>query len=87
MLINRGQYFVVAATAVDLVQPYLGAGDQLPSLQHTGERTFGRVIPSDEVQGEAGAAWAKRLGARSVATVTDGSVFGRTIAVNPPSYI
>src|SRR5436190_17359231 len=51
-----------AASAVDLVQPYLGAGDQIPDVQRTGERTFGRVIPSDEVQGEAAAAWAKRRG-------------------------
>src|SRR5207248_5317046 len=51
-----------ASGAVDLVQPYLDAGNQLPSLQRTGERTFGRVIPSDEVQAQAGAVWAKRLG-------------------------
>lgn len=66
-----------ASSAVDLVQPYLGAGDQVPEdTQPTGERTFGRVIPSDEAQAEAGAAWAKRLGARRVATVSDGSAFG-----------
>jgi branched-chain amino acid transport system substrate-binding protein len=66
-----------ASAAVDLVQPYLDAGDQVPSdTQPTGERTFGRVIPSDEVQAEAGAGWAKRLGARRVAAVSDGFEFG-----------
>src|SRR4051794_5238136 len=56
-----------AASAVDLVQPYLGAGDQVPEeVQPTGERTFGRVIPSDEAQARAGALWAKRLGSRGV---------------------
>jgi branched-chain amino acid transport system substrate-binding protein len=51
-----------ASAAVDLVQPYLGAGDQVPDrVQPTGERTFGRVIPSDEAQAQAGAVWAKRL--------------------------
>ncbi len=60
-----------ASSAVDLVQPYLGAGDQVPEdTQPTGERTFGRVIPSDEAQAEAGAGWAKRLGVRRVATVS-----------------
>ena len=45
-----------ASGAVDLVQPFLGAGDQLPEdVQPTGERTFGRVIPSDAVQAEAAA--------------------------------
>ncbi|HEY7150893.1 MAG TPA: branched-chain amino acid ABC transporter substrate-binding protein [Solirubrobacterales bacterium] len=66
-----------ASSAVDLVQPYLGAGDQIPEeVQPTGERTFGRVIPSDEAQGKAAAAWARRLGAKRVAGVSDGSRFG-----------
>jgi branched-chain amino acid transport system substrate-binding protein len=66
-----------ASSAVDLVQPYLGAGDQVPvDVQPTGERTFGRVIPSDGAQGRAAAAWAKHLRAKSVAAVSDGSRFG-----------
>jgi len=69
-----------ASAAVDLVQPYLGAGDQIPEeVQATGDRTFGRVIPSDEVQAEAAAGWTKRLGARRVGTLSDGSEFGRTM--------
>jgi branched-chain amino acid transport system substrate-binding protein len=69
-----------ASAAIDLVQPFLGAGDQLPEdVQPTGERTFGRVIPSDQAQAEAAAAWAKRLGARSVAELSDGSRFGDTM--------
>ncbi len=69
-----------ASAAVDLVQPYLGAGDQVPSdTQPTGERTFGRVIPSDEVQAQAAARWASRVGARRVAAVSDGSAFGETM--------
>jgi branched-chain amino acid transport system substrate-binding protein len=70
-----------ASSAIDLVQPYLGAGDQVPEeTQPTGERTFGRVIPSDEAQAQAGAGWAKRLRERRVATVSDGSRFGDTMA-------
>lgn len=69
-----------ASAAVDLVQPYLGAGDQIPEeVQATGDRTFGRVIPSDEVQAEAAAGWTRRLGARRVGTLADGSEFGRTM--------
>ncbi len=69
-----------ASTAVDLVQPFLGAGDQIPEeVQTTGERTFGRVIPSDAVQAEAAAGWTMRLGARRVGTVSDGSEFGQTM--------
>jgi branched-chain amino acid transport system substrate-binding protein len=69
-----------ASSAIDLAQPYLGAGDQVPrETQPTGERTFGRVIPSDEAQARAGAAWAKRLGARAAIVASDRSRFGRTM--------
>jgi branched-chain amino acid transport system substrate-binding protein len=63
---------------VDLVQPFLGAGDQIPEeVQPTGQRTFGRVIPSDEAQADAGAAWAKRLGITTARVVGDGGSFSR----------
>jgi branched-chain amino acid transport system substrate-binding protein len=70
-----------ASAAVDLVQPYLGAGDQVPEeVQPTGERTFGRVIPSDEAQAQAGALWAKRLGMRHVGVVRGCGSYSRTMA-------
>jgi branched-chain amino acid transport system substrate-binding protein len=69
-----------ASSAVDLVQPFLGAGDQIPEeVQPTGQRTFGRVIPSDEAQANAGARWAKRLNFPAVNLFSDGSLFGRTM--------
>ena len=69
-----------ASTALDLVSPFPGS-DEVPELvQPTGERTFGRVIPDDEVQAEAGATWARRLGARSAYIVSDGSRFGDAMA-------
>jgi branched-chain amino acid transport system substrate-binding protein len=70
-----------ASAAVDLAQPFLGAGDQVPEeVQPTGERTFGRVIPSDEAQAGAAAAWAKKLGVRGVNVFADSSSFGKTVA-------
>jgi branched-chain amino acid transport system substrate-binding protein len=69
-----------ASSAIDLVQPFLGAGDQIPDeVQPTGQRTFGRVIPSDEAQANAGAAWAKRLGISTARVVGDGSSFSRVM--------
>jgi branched-chain amino acid transport system substrate-binding protein len=66
---------------VDLAQPYLGAGDQVPGrVQPTGERTFGRVIPSDEAQARAGAVWAKRLHSSGVMVVRGGSRYDDVIA-------
>jgi branched-chain amino acid transport system substrate-binding protein len=71
-----------ASAAVDLVQPFLGAGEEVPEhVQTTGERTFGRVVPSDAVQAEAAAAWAKRLGVKRVAAISDDSQFGDTMVI------
>jgi branched-chain amino acid transport system substrate-binding protein len=69
-----------ASTALDLVSPAPGS-DEVPELvQPSGERTFGRVIPDDEAQAGAGAAWVRKLGARSAMVISDGSEFGDTVA-------
>jgi branched-chain amino acid transport system substrate-binding protein len=60
------------------VAPFPGT-DEIPDVQSSGQRTFGRVIPADDVQAEAAAAWAERLGARRVSTASDGSFFGDTL--------
>src|SRR5918994_1957124 len=69
-----------ASTALDLVSPAPGS-DEVPELvQPSGDRTFGRVIPDDEAQAGAGAAWARKLGARGALLISDGSEFGDTVA-------
>jgi branched-chain amino acid transport system substrate-binding protein len=40
------------------------------------ERTFGRVIPGDEAQAEAGAEWVRMLGFERAVTDSDGSEYG-----------
>jgi branched-chain amino acid transport system substrate-binding protein len=70
-----------ASAGVDLAQPFLGAGDQVPEeVQPTGERTFGRVIPSDEAQAEAGAVWAKRLGSNGVTVIRGDTRYDDVVA-------
>jgi branched-chain amino acid transport system substrate-binding protein len=69
-----------ASAAVDLVAPFVGS-DDVPDVQPSGERTFGRVIPSDDRQAAAAAHWAGRLGAARVATVSDGTQFGDGMVV------
>ena len=64
-----------ASGAIDLVAPFPGS-EEVPEAQPSGERTFGRVIPADDAQARAAADWAERIGARRVATVSDGSEFG-----------
>jgi branched-chain amino acid transport system substrate-binding protein len=65
-----------ASTALDLVTD---PGDETAppaQLQPSGERNFLRVIPDDGVQADAAAAWARELGIRRAAAVSDGSQFG-----------
>ena len=50
-----------ASGAGDLVAPLPG-GDDVPDVQHTGQRTFGRVIPSDAALKSATTAWSRELG-------------------------
>ncbi len=70
-----------ASTAVGLARTGPGAADEVPtSVQTTGDRTFGRVIPDDERQAEAAAGWARRLGARRAAVISDGTAFGDTVS-------
>jgi branched-chain amino acid transport system substrate-binding protein len=68
-----------ASSAVDLVEPFAGS-DDVPEVQASGERTFGRVIPSDYIQGQAGAVWASELGERRVAIESDDSLFAESLA-------
>jgi branched-chain amino acid transport system substrate-binding protein len=70
-----------ASSADDLVAPFAGS-DEVPDVQPTGDRTFGRVIPSDAAQGAAGAGWVDRLGIRRVSTDSDGSAFGDSLVAS-----
>jgi len=64
-----------ASAADDLVAPVPGS-DEVPDVQPTGARTFGRVIPGDRAQAAAGAGWVGELGIERVATESDGGAFG-----------
>lgn len=65
-----------ASGAADLVSEFPGS-DELSDLQTSGERTFGRVIPSDVQQAAAGAGWTAELGERTAAAVSDRTTFGK----------
>ena len=68
-----------ASSAVDLVAPFPGS-DDVPGVQASGDRTFGRVIPSDYAQGRAGAVWAKELDWGQVKLVSDKTAFADSLA-------
>jgi branched-chain amino acid transport system substrate-binding protein len=67
-----------AATAVGLTKLVPGADKGEPDKYYpTDVRNFARVVPADDVQGSAAAAWAKQLGPRKVFLVDDKSVEGQ----------
>ncbi len=68
-----------ASGAGDLTAPFVGS-DELPEAQPSGERTFGRVIPSDAVQAAAAATWAREVGLEGVRVLSDGTPFGRELS-------
>jgi branched-chain amino acid transport system substrate-binding protein len=46
----------------------------------TGERTYGRVVPADHIQGSAQADWMKEVGVKSVYILDDKQVYGIGVA-------
>ncbi len=64
--------------AEDLTRDALGSSD-VPNVQPSGSRTFGRVIPSDRAQGEAAAGWMSSRGIASARFAGDGSDFAAAL--------
>ncbi len=50
-----------------------------PRSSPTGARTFGRVIPGDETQARAAAAWVDAMDVESVSVSADNSAFGKNV--------
>jgi len=70
-----------ASTAVGLTKFVPGAEAGEPDKFYpSGDRSFGRVVPADDVQASAAAGWTRRLGARSVFLIGDKSVEGDGLA-------
>jgi branched-chain amino acid transport system substrate-binding protein len=71
-----------ANTAVGLTKS-LGAEPGEPDKYYpTGERTYGRVVPADFIQGAAQAQLMKDLGVKSVYVLDDAEVYGKGVAKN-----
>ncbi|MGH2824749.1 MAG: branched-chain amino acid ABC transporter substrate-binding protein [Thermoleophilaceae bacterium] len=85
-ILNRASGGPLAAisgstTYLGLTRPGPGVGQGEPARYlPTGERGFVRVVPADDVQGAAGALFAKRQGARRVFVLNDDQPYGFGIA-------
>jgi branched-chain amino acid transport system substrate-binding protein len=68
------------AGGVDLTRPAAGYPETPDRYRPSGPPSFARVIPADDVQAAAAAAWASDLGVTRVAVVSSGSAFGSLTA-------
>ena len=64
-----------------LTKPGSGAAGEPDVYYPTGVRNYARVVPTDDVQGAVGAAWAKQLGAHNVYVLDDTELYGHGIAL------
>jgi branched-chain amino acid transport system substrate-binding protein len=70
-------------TALGLTKGGAGAEPGEPDKYYpSGERTYGRVVPIDTIQGAAQAQWMKDEGVTSVYILDDAEVYGKGVAKN-----
>lgn len=69
-----------ANTYPGLTKPGKGEGKEPDIYYPNGKRNYGRVVPADDLQGAAGANWAKTLGVKRVYILDDQELYGKGIA-------
>lgn len=81
-ILNKVRLFMVspANTAPGLTKPFVGERDEPKRYQPSGEPNFARVVATDDLQGPAGAEWAKAMGATRVYILDDNEVYGKGVA-------
>lgn len=86
-LLNKADVLMIspANTAPGLTKPNTGAPNEPQCYRPSGKVNYFRVVPTDDIQGPVGAAWAKRICAklnksRSVYILNDSEVYGEGVA-------
>ena len=81
-ILNRASLLMIspANTSVELTKPELAGPNETKGYRPTGKVTYFRVIPTDDLQGSAGAEWAKEMGVKSVYVLHDNQVYGKGLA-------
>jgi branched-chain amino acid transport system substrate-binding protein len=69
-----------ANTAPALTKPETGDKDEPARYRPSGTVNYFRVVPADDIQGAAGALWAKDLGATKVFVLHDKEAYGESLA-------
>jgi branched-chain amino acid transport system substrate-binding protein len=69
-----------STTYPGLTKPLPGRRGEPERLYPSGERTFGRLVPTDELQAQAQADWMAAAGVRRLHVLHDGMLYGRALA-------
>lgn len=80
--LNRAGILMIspANTWPGLTKPGKGDPGEPEKYRPSGKINFTRVVPADDMQGPAGADWAKKLGLQKVFILDDREVYGKGIA-------
>ena len=81
-ILNRANLVMVspANTYPGLTKPGKGEANEPNVYYPNGKRNYARVVPADDLQGLAGANWAKSLGANKVYILDDQELYGKGLA-------
>lgn len=69
-----------ANTAPGLTKPGQGEPNEPDVYYPTGKRNYARVVPADDLQGAAGANWAKDMGVKAVYILDDQELYGKGLS-------
>lgn len=81
-ILNKENLVMVspANTYPGLTKPGKGEANEPNVYYPNGKRNYGRVVPADDLQGVAGANWAKSLGVKKVYILDDQELYGKGLA-------
>ncbi|HEY9596721.1 MAG TPA: branched-chain amino acid ABC transporter substrate-binding protein [Cyanophyceae cyanobacterium] len=81
-ILNKENLVMVspANTYPGLTKPGKGEANEPNVYYPNGKRNYARVVPADDLQGVAGANWAKSLGAKKVYILDDQELYGKGLA-------
>ncbi len=71
-----------ANTAPSLTKPGTGDADEPARYRPSGQVTYFRIVPADDLQGAAAAQWAKEFGATQIFIIHDKEAYGEMLARN-----
>lgn len=81
-ILNRAGILMIspANTSPGLTKPGTGEPGEPEVYRPSKKVNYTRVVPTDDVQGPVGAAWAKEMGVKQVYVLDDNEVYGKGIA-------